>query len=77
MQDALPALDWLQISNRRGGQIRLTPLDADPEPRTLRWLKAEIRTRWGLVPLLDMLKEAGLRVGILDHFALAPSWPRN
>jgi hypothetical protein len=71
LQDALPALDWLQISTRRGGQIRLTPLDADPEPRTLRRLKAEIRTRWGLVPLLDMLKEAALRVGILDHFAPA------
>ena len=41
LQDALPALDWLQISTRRGGQIRLTPLDADPEPRTLRRLKAD------------------------------------
>jgi TnpA family transposase len=71
LQEALPRLDWLKISDRRGGRIVLTPLDADPEPRNLRRLKAEIRTRWGLVPLLDMLKEAALRIGILDHFAPA------
>jgi hypothetical protein len=71
LQQALPSLDWLQISARRGGQITLSPLEADPEPRNLRRLKTEIRTRWGLVPLLDMLKEAALRVGILEHFAPA------
>lgn len=69
LQQALPSLDWLRISARRGGQITLSPLEADPEPRNLRRLKAEIRTRWGVVPLLDMLKEAALRVGILEHFA--------
>jgi hypothetical protein len=71
LQEALPRLDWLKISDRRGGRITLTPLDADSEPGNLRRLKAEIRTRWGLVPLLDMLKEAALRVGMLDHFAPA------
>jgi len=73
LQDELPNLDWLTISERRGGQITVAPLPPDPEPRNLGRLKAEIRTRWGLVPLLDMLKEAALRVGILDHFAPAGS----
>ena len=73
LQDSLPELDWLTISERRGGQITLAPLPPDPEPRNLARLKAEIRTRWGLVPLLDMLKEAALRVGILEHFAPAGS----
>jgi hypothetical protein len=40
-------------------------LDAAPEPRNLRRLKAEVRTRWGTVPLIDMLKEAVLRTGCL------------
>ncbi len=43
------------------GPIILTDLDAVPEPRNLRRLKAAIRDRWGTVPLLDMLTETALR----------------
>ena len=46
LQQALPDSSWLKISPRSGGQITLTPLDAVPEPRNLRHLKTEIRTRW-------------------------------
>lgn len=49
------------------GSIRLTPLEAAPEPKNLRALKAEVRGRWGTVPLIDMLKEAVLRTGCLDE----------
>jgi TnpA family transposase len=64
---AAPTLDWLQIADRgKNGAIRLTPLDAAPEPRNLRQLKGEVRTRWGTVPLIDMLKEAVLRTGCLS-----------
>jgi hypothetical protein len=65
LHDALPRLDWLQIAERREGNIKLTPLDAAPEPRNLRQLKKEITVRWGTVPLIDMLKEAVLRTGCL------------
>jgi hypothetical protein len=65
LHDALPRLDWLQVAERREGNIKLTPLDAAPEPRNLRLLKKEIAARWGTVPLIDMLKEAALRTGCL------------
>jgi hypothetical protein len=65
LHEALPRLDWLQIAGRREGAIKLTPLDAAPEPRNLRLLKKEIAARWGTVPLVDMLKEAVLRTGCL------------
>jgi hypothetical protein len=68
LHDALPrldCLDCLQIAERREGNIKLTPLDAAPEPRNLRQLKKEIAARWGTVPLIDMLKEAVLRTGCL------------
>lgn len=66
LDTALPKLPWLEIAERgRNGPIRLTDLDAAPEPRNLRRLKAEVRTRWGTVPLIDMLKEAVLRTGCL------------
>ena len=53
----------------RPGRSILTDLDAVPEPRNLRRLKAAIRDRWGTVPLLDMLTETALRTGCLDAFA--------
>jgi TnpA family transposase len=68
LNDALPGLDWLQITTRKSGAITLTPLDAAPEPRNLRRLKAAVKARWGTVPLLDMLTETALRTGCLDAF---------
>ncbi|MDX3005341.1 Tn3 family transposase [Kribbella solani] len=68
LDEQLPDLDWVAIGDRgKQGPIKLTPLDTAPEPRNLRALKSEIRTRWGTVPLIDMLKEAVLRTGCLDH----------
>jgi TnpA family transposase len=65
LHQALPTCDWLEISDRASGTIKLTPLDAAPEPRNLRQLKQAVQTRWGTVPLIDMLKEAVLRTGCL------------
>ncbi len=65
LHQALPMCDWLSISDRAGGAIKLTPLDAAPEPRNLRRLKQAVQARWGTVPLIDMLKEAVLRTGCL------------
>jgi TnpA family transposase len=66
LNTALPNLEWLEIAARKSGAIRLTPLDALPEPRNLRRLKAAILRRWGNVQLIDMLKEAVLRTGCLS-----------
>src|SRR5207248_10418880 len=65
LDQALPELGWLEVADRASGAIKLTPLDAVPEPRGLRRLKAEVGRRWGAVPLVDMLKEAVLRTGCL------------
>ena len=74
LNDALPGLDWLRIIEGRKGPIVLTPLEAAPEPGNLRRLKAAIRARWGVVPLLDMFTETALRTGCLD--ALIPAGVR-
>ena len=63
-QVGVPASD-LGFYEWREGNIKLTPLDAAPEPRNLRLLKKEITARWGTVPLIDMLREAVLRTGCL------------
>ena len=69
LNDALPTLDWLEVVERRAGAIKLTPAEAQPEPRNLRRIKAEVLRRWGTVALIDMLKEAVLRTGCLDEVA--------
>jgi hypothetical protein len=78
LNDALPHLDWLEIKERRaGGAIILTPLAAAPEPVNLRRLKAAVKDRWGVVPLLDMLTETALRTGCLNAFTpLRPGGPK-
>jgi hypothetical protein len=55
LNTALPNLDWLQIAARKSGAIRLTPLEALPEPRNLRRLKAAILKRARLVCVCDQL----------------------
>ena len=61
--DAALPLPWLEVKQRPGNQgaIRLTPLDAVPEPTGLGQLKKVITRQWGTVPLIDILKEAVLR----------------
>ncbi|KPI20517.1 transposase Tn3 family protein [Actinobacteria bacterium OK006] len=68
LNDRMLKLSWLDIAERKSGAIRLTAAEAkpEPEPRNLRRIKAEVQRRWGIVPLVDMLKEAVLRTGCLD-----------
>ncbi|MFB4285251.1 hypothetical protein ACBJ59_59040 [Nonomuraea sp. MTCD27] len=69
--DALPSLDWVEISDRKAGAIKLTPIEAAPEPRNLRRIKNEVARRWSAVPLIDILKEAILRTGCLAEVTAA------
>lgn len=73
MTSALAALDaglasnrYVRILKRGGGRIAVTPLERQPEPVGLIALKAEIARRWSMTGLLDMLKEADLRIGFTD-----------
>ncbi len=66
LDDALPGLDWVDITERPAGAIKLTPLEAAPEPRNLRRIKNEVARRWAAVPLIDVLKETVLRTGCLQ-----------
>jgi hypothetical protein len=47
LNTALSDLDWLEISDRKAGAIKLTPVDALPETRNLRKLKQACVARWG------------------------------
>jgi len=67
----LPTNPYVQLLTKGGGWIALTPLDPQPAPANLDRLKAELGRRWPMTGLLDMLKEADLRVGFTDLFVTA------
>ena len=61
----------VRIGQKRAGWITVTPLVAQPDPPNLTALKAEITATWPLTSLLDMVKEADLRL----HFTEALKSP--
>jgi TnpA family transposase len=80
MTDALTRLDrglrrngTVRIDPRRRHPIIVSPLDAQPEPPNLEALKDELSRRWPMTGLLDILKEADLRVDFTEAFATAAS----
>ena len=58
----------VEISTRQGGWIHVSPLVAQPEPHHLRRLKYDIRRRWWMTSLLDILKEVDFQVGFTESF---------
>src|ERR1039457_3417134 len=50
------------------GWISLSPLEAQPEPVNLEAIKSELIQRWPMTSLLDIFKEADLRIRFTDVF---------
>jgi len=65
---AMPGNAGVQILPRDNGWIKVSPLDPLPEPQNLARLKGEIGRLWPMTSLLDMLKEADLRVDFTHAF---------
>ena len=59
---------FVQIQDKQEGRICLSPLPAQPKPLQLEALKTEVNHRWPLTGLLDMFKEADLRIGFTELF---------
>src|SRR5699024_11405415 len=65
---ALPSYANLLVTAGGSGWISFSPLEPQREPAHLSRLKAEVMRRWPMTNLLDILKEADLRVNFTDHF---------
>jgi TnpA family transposase len=64
----LPGNSKVRIVERKKARISLTPVEPQPDPVNLAYLKAEITRRWPMTSLLDVLKETDLRVGFTEEF---------
>lgn len=58
----------VRILSKGNGWISVSPLQAQAEPVNLNLVKAEVMKRWPMTNLLDILKEADLRVHLTDVF---------
>lgn len=64
----MPRNSKARILSQGKNRISITPFDSVPEPSNLAHLKKEISSRWPMTGLLDVLKEADLRIGFTKHF---------
>lgn len=77
LNQGLPENPKVHLTQRNGkGWISLSPLEAQPEPANIRHLKAEVGQRWAWISLLDVLKEADLRIGFTSLFKSAVTYER-
>lgn len=64
----MPRNRKVKILSQGKNRISITPFEPREEPVNLAGLKREIAGRWPMTSLLDVLKEADLRIGFSEHF---------
>ncbi len=74
LNTGLPSNPWVRISPKGGGKITVTPLAPQPESVNLTALKGELTTTWPMTSLLDIVKEADLRLKFTDTFKSQTSY---
>ncbi|MDA1256134.1 MAG: Tn3 family transposase [Proteobacteria bacterium] len=68
LNDTILQNDKVKIIDKKGSHIKITPLDAQSPPVYLDKLQREINRRWSTINLLDILKEADLRIDFTKQF---------
>lgn len=68
LNDGLPKNSKVKILTKNNGWICLSPLDKQPDPVNILRLKTELIRRWPMTSLLDILKEADLRIRFTECF---------
>ncbi len=68
LDKGMPNNSDVTIIGKGKGLIRLSPIEAAPEPINLKQLKGEIHQIWHQTSLLDILKETDLRVDFTRNF---------
>ncbi|WP_010233434.1 Tn3 family transposase [Clostridium arbusti] len=73
----MPKNPKVRISNKNNkGWITLSPSEPQNEPLNLPKIKAEIMRHWPMTNLLDVLKEADLRINFTDNFKTVAAYEK-
>ncbi|MBA2712695.1 MAG: Tn3 family transposase [Rubrobacteraceae bacterium] len=73
LDENVPRNPYLRLREKGKARISLSPLPAQAEPPNLDDLGIEIAGRWPMTSLLDILKEADLRLDLTDQFTTVAS----
>ena len=73
LNNGMPANKKVKILKKRGGWISVSPLARQADPANIAGLKKEIKERWPMTLLLDILKETDFRVDICSSFETSAS----
>ena len=68
LNDSLPTNPDVEILAKGGGWIRLKPLTKQKDPTNIRYLKNQIKRRWWMTSLLDIIKEVDFRADFTGSF---------
>ena len=68
LNKSIPGNKQVRILADNKNHISLSPLTEQPEPVNINRLKGQIQTTWPMTGLLDILKEADLRIGFTECF---------
>lgn len=76
LDKGMPKNPKVRLSTKSNGWITLSPSEPQEEPMNLSKVKAEIMRQWPMTSLLDVLKEADLRINFTDYFKTVASHER-
>ncbi|MDF2883726.1 MAG: transposase [Clostridiaceae bacterium] len=77
LDTGIPKNPKVRISNKNNkGWITLSPSEPQDEPLNLSKIKAEIMRHWPMTNLLDVLKEADLRINFTDNFKTVATYEK-
>jgi TnpA family transposase len=74
LNESMESNEHVRLLKKEGGWISLSPLPVQAEPTNLAALKVRMLERWPLTSLLDVFKEADLRIRFTDVFRSATAW---
>jgi hypothetical protein len=62
LNDSIPHNNKVEIINKDGGHIKISPYDPQAEPVNIKQLHQEIKKEYGTINLIDILKESELQI---------------
>lgn len=68
LNETILSNEKVKIIDKKGGRIKVSPSAPQTEPFNLKLLQKAINKRWSTVNLIDVLKEADLRIGFTQQF---------
>lgn len=68
LNDTITNNDSVEILSKNNGHIKISPYEPQANPPNIKKLHQQIKTKWPIINLIDVLKETELQVGFTDLF---------